>query len=130
MHGWLIRSDGQERRAPKASPSRTASSTYDEIPGLYKAGLSRTSVQRLFKAPRRQTVASKHYKQLVDARVEPKKNNARCMDAGTHYERAQQAMIQEWFAFYNQVNISGDDMNIIQVPFFPPAAFLRILGQQ
>jgi hypothetical protein len=88
---------------------------FEVVPGLAEAGMSRTTVQRLFKPPRKGTVAARHYYQVVDARVARKRNGARPMGAGTHFGRAQQKLLQEWMAFYKQVNVTGDDMNIIQV---------------
>jgi len=87
----------------------------DAIPGLYRAGLSEDTVQRLFKAPRQGTTAARRYRQLVDARVVPARNDARPEGLQTHFGRAQQKLLQEWFAFRGQLNITGDDMNIIQV---------------
>jgi hypothetical protein len=52
---------------------------------------------------------------LINARVAPKRNNARPISEGAHFARSQQKLLQEWHAFHGQTNVSGDDMNIIQV---------------
>ena len=39
----------------------------------------------------------------------------RKMSQGTHFQRAQEKIVQKFFARHNQPNVSGDDMNIIQV---------------
>jgi hypothetical protein len=44
---------------------------------VYMAGLSKDTVARYFEPPRKNTTAARAYKGLVDARVAPKRNNAR-----------------------------------------------------
>ena len=87
----------------------------ETIPGLYAAGLSRNTVAKVFKPPRKNTIAGRTYNGAVDARVQPKKNSARKLCRNTHTARAQLKLPQEWHAFHSQINISGDDMNTIQV---------------
>jgi hypothetical protein len=41
--------------------------------------------------------------------------HVRALSEGTHFARAQQRLLQEWFTFHGQLCVSGDDMNIIQV---------------
>ena len=88
---------------------------YRKIPGLYEHGFSKDSLHRMFVAPRKKTYASRRYSGVVNARVTPKRNSARPMPKLTHFARAKQKLYKEWFAFYGQPILSGDDMNIIQV---------------
>jgi hypothetical protein len=88
---------------------------YANIPGLYEAGLGRQTVQRLFRPPRKGTAAGALHHSAVNARVCPTKNDARRQDELTHFGRTQQKLLREFFALHGQVNLSGDDMNIIQV---------------
>jgi hypothetical protein len=86
-----------------------------EVPGLYKAGLSRKSVQYLFQPTRKGTEEARHYHGVVKAKVAPLKNNARVTTEEVHFVRAQQKLFQEWQMLHGQPCFSGDDMNIIQV---------------
>ncbi len=88
---------------------------HEAVPGLYAAGCSRDTAARVFKAPRRGTIAGRRYTGNVDARVQPKRNSARKLSHNTHVARAQQKLLEEWHAFHEQINVSGDDMNTIQV---------------
>ena len=88
---------------------------YETIPGLYEHGFSKSAVYRLFQPARTNSIDAKSYHRVIDARVSKKSNSARAMSEGTHFARAQQRLLQEWFTFHRQLCVSGDDMNIIQV---------------
>ena len=68
---------------------------FESVPGLYKAGLSKDTVARFFEPPRKNTIAARAYKGLVDARVAPKRNNARKVSNNTHIARSQLKLLQE-----------------------------------
>jgi hypothetical protein len=68
-----------------------------------------------FNPPRKGSTSAKKFQSAVNARVAPKRNDARRMDSATHFARAQQNLLAEWHAYHEQLNFSGDDMNIIQV---------------
>ena len=88
---------------------------WDTVPGLYQAGLSKDTVARMFVAPRKGTHAATNYVGAVDARVANKRNNASTCDHNTHWARVQVKLLMEFQAFHQQLNFSGDDMNVIQV---------------
>ena len=77
--------------------------------------MSRQSVARVFHPPRRGTHAAKTYHAAVDVRVGSKRNDARKLTHDTHWARSGMKLLQEWTAFHGQINLTGDDMNIIQV---------------
>ena len=52
---------------------------------------------------------------MVNVRRGTKRNNYRPITEGTHFARAERKIIDEFFASYGQLIMSGDDMNIIQV---------------
>ena len=87
----------------------------ENVPGLYASGMSRQSVARVFHPPRRGTHAAKTYHAAVDVRVGSKRNDARKLTHDTHWARSGMKLLQEWTAFHGQINLTGDDMNIIQV---------------
>ena len=68
-----------------------------------------------FKPHNRGTLNGSAHYAIVNARVAKKSNSSRKMSEGTHFQRAQEKIVQEFFARHNQPNVSGDDMNIIQV---------------
>jgi hypothetical protein len=70
---------------------------------------------RGFSSPRAKTPLPVEHTGAVDARVQPKRNSARNLCRNTHVASAQLKLFQEWHAFHTQINISGDDMNTIQV---------------
>ena len=88
---------------------------FSKIPGLYEYGFSKDSLHRMCVAPRKGTIRGRSFYGVVIAKVAPKRNSARPMPELTHYGRAQNKIIKEWFEFYGQPRFSGDDMNIIQV---------------
>ena len=59
--------------------------------------------------------AAKTYHAAVDVRVGSKRNDARKLTHDTHWARSGMKLLQEWTAFHGQINLTGDDMNIIQV---------------
>ena len=73
------------------------------------------TVHRLFKPPVRGTHAAKRYHGVVNARRASRANNYRPTTEGTHYGRAEQGLITEFIYSFGQLNMSGNDMNIIQV---------------
>ena len=88
---------------------------YEKFPALYAHGFSKSAVHRLFKPHNRGTLNGSAHYAIVNARVAKKSNSSRKMSEGTHFQRAQEKIVQEFFARHNQPNVSGDDMNIIQV---------------
>ena len=88
---------------------------FSEVSGLYEAGMSTTSVQRCFMPPNSSHVAARNYHSLIRARVEPARNDSRREDKMTHFGRCQQKLNREYFALHKQIQMSADDMNIIQV---------------
>jgi hypothetical protein len=52
---------------------------------------------------------------LIGARVASRRNDDHEINSLTHFGRAMQKLIQEWFVYHDQPRLSGDDMNIIQV---------------
>ena len=78
-------------------------------------GLSKDTVARMFVAPSKGTYAATNYVGAVDARVANKRNNASTCDHNTHWARVQVKLLMEFQAFHQQLNCSGDDMNVIQV---------------
>ena len=66
---------------------------------------------------------------VVSAKVGPKRNSARTLDNLTHFARADCKLHKEWFALW--ARLSGDDMNIIQVPavWYHPDQEVFILDQ-
>jgi hypothetical protein len=73
------------------------------------------TVHHLFKPPMRGTRAARKYHGAVNARRATRANNFRPTTEGTHFGRAEQGLITEFVQSFRQLNLSGDDMNIIQV---------------
>ena len=88
---------------------------YKSVPGLFKLGMSVDAVGHLFSAPSTNLKAALKYRGVIKAQRGQKKNNWRELTEGTHYARAEQKLITEFMASFNQLNLSGDDMNIVQV---------------
>ena len=65
--------------------------------------------------PRKSSSLAKHYHGVVNARLGTRSNNFRPTSEGTHWGRADQNLITEFIEAYAGLNLSGDDMNIIQV---------------
>ena len=61
--------------------------------------------------------------------VRPKRVSARKLCRNTHVARSQLKLLQEWHAFHTvtQINISGDDMNTIQVGCEPVPQHQKVL---
>ena len=59
--------------------------------------------------------ASKRYRGLINARRATRSNNFRQDHPGFHFGRTEQGLITEFMTSFGQINVSGDDMNIIQV---------------
>ena len=95
------------------------------IPGLYENGFSIDTLHHLFSAPRKGTIQGAKFKGHIDARVAAKSNSYRDLTEGVHFGRAQQNLIQEFFAYHGQPNFSGDDMNIIQVGRTAVSRYIR-----
>ena len=72
------------------------------------------TVHHLFKAPVRKTRVAKAFHGVVNARRATRANNFRPTTEGTH-DREEQGLITEFIHSFGQLNMSGDDMNIIQV---------------
>jgi hypothetical protein len=83
--------------------------------GLYAHGMDLRTVQHLFAPHDKKTTAARKYHTVVDARKGSKQNNYRDVTEGTRFGRSEQNLITEFMASFGQLNISGDDMNIIQV---------------
>ena len=88
---------------------------FDNIPGLYQRGMDLRSVHKLLVPPKKGTRAAATYHSLVTARLGKRRNDYRPSTLGTQYARSEQNMIAEFFSWHGQLNLSGDDMNIIQV---------------
>ena len=73
------------------------------------------TVHHLFKPPQAKTHAAADYYGVVNARSAARSNNFRPVTEGTHFGRAEQNLITEFIQSYSQLNLSGDDMNIIQL---------------
>ena len=88
---------------------------YKEIPGLYQTGFSSDTLARLFMAPNKQRKSAKLYHGVLEARVEIKRNDKGASGKMVHWARCENRLIREWHSSWGQCNISGDDMNIINV---------------
>ena len=77
--------------------------------------MSEKTVHRLFKPPNVAATSASRYKGVINARKASRSNNYRPTSEGTHFGRAEQNLITEFVHSFGQLNLSGDDMNIIQV---------------
>ena len=73
------------------------------------------TAHHLLAPPISNTRAASNYHSVVPVRRATRKNNYRPMTEGTHFARAERKLTDEFFESYFQLNLSGDDMNIIQV---------------
>ena len=88
---------------------------YKHVPGLYEYGMSPSSLRYLFQPPNKSARGARVFKGLINARRATRSNKFRPVSEGTHFGRAEQNLITEFLHSYGQLNVSGDDMNIIQV---------------
>jgi hypothetical protein len=107
---------------------------YTEVEGLYEHGFGIRSCHCLLAPPNRNHRSSVRvrYHSVTNVKIGRRTNNKREITEGVHFARAERKISYEFFARYGQVNMSGDDMNIIQVGspavsryhqikgFFPP----------
>ena len=85
---------------------------YLRIPGLYQDGLSANTVARLI-APKQGT-RNAYYHGVVEARVDMKRNDSGATGRMVPFGRSENRKLREWHSYWQQLNGSGDDMNIIQ----------------
>lgn len=90
---------------------------FKTIPGLEEHGISRTTIHQLFVPPRKNTIAAKSYKSLVDAKVPCKRNAFRIENADQHFLFSRIAMRDQLIAMFHRqaVAYSCDDMNKLLV---------------
>ena len=105
---------------------------YDKVDALYEHGFDMRSCSHLFAPPNRSHRSSVRYHQVVNVKIGRRRNDKRAITKGVHFARAERKLSYEFFVRYGQLNMSGDDMNIIQVGrpavsryhqikgFFPP----------
>jgi hypothetical protein len=88
---------------------------YKKVDGLYEHGFDIRSCHRLLAPPNRSFSSSTKYYSVVNIKIGRRKNDKREITEGVHYGRSERKLANEFFARHNQLNMSGDDMNIIQV---------------
>ena len=77
--------------------------------------MDKRTVHHLFLPPLKGSRAGAKYYGVINARRATRSNNFRPVSEGTHFGRAEQNLITEFIQSFSQLNVSGDDMNIIQV---------------
>lgn len=70
---------------------------------------------RLFIAPKQGTRSAANCHGVVEARIDVKRNDKGATGRMVHFGRSENRKLREWHSFWQQLNGSGDDMNIIQV---------------
>jgi len=116
--GHEVEAHGKRRVATSTVRFRAADAQdhlYRNVPGLYKAGMSLTTIRELFTAPNKSRGSSARYTGEIDVKIENFTNNKRHVTKGTHYARAHQKMLRQMFQHFAQPHFSGDDMNMIQI---------------
>ena len=73
------------------------------------------TTKRLFIVPKQGTKNAATYHGVVEARVDMKRNDSGATGRMVQFGRSENRKLREWHSFWQQLNGSGDDMNIIQV---------------
>jgi len=88
---------------------------YNNVEGLYEHGFDVRSCHHLLAPPNKNTRSASRYHRVANAKIGRRTNNKRAITEGVHFARAERKIAHEFFARFGQVNMAGDDMNIIQV---------------
>ena len=101
---------------------------YEKVDGLYEHGFDQRSCARLLAPPHKGRATSAKYHSVVNIKIGRRRNDKRSITQGVHFARAERRISYEFFVRHRQPNMSGDDMNIIQVGRPAVSRYHQIIG--